>query len=185
MAKKHTKKKTAKKSQTAGYADAIRNSKKRPSAPNILRIDPDRLDEELYRQADLFHEAWEDLAYAKEALAKGDADLKHLKASVADEMRADPDAYGLEKTTKDAIADAVAGDEAVLEQEQKNIDLRLRVDLCQGLVNALEHKKRAMTDAVELRRQSYFADPSATFDRRREQEDANKRRARRKRPKGA
>lgn len=131
-----------------------------------LQINELKLDSECIRQPGLYYEYAEKLANAK---AKLDEVLRRqdvVQADIMKKIRERPARYDVEAgekgPTEKAIAAAVTLQKEVLEAGELVGKARHRVDICQAMVTALEHKKRSLTLLVNLHGMSYFASPRST-----------------------
>jgi len=89
-------------------------------------------------------------------LAKGNLDL--VKAEVSSDVRANPDKYGLEKTTEGAILIAVTLDERVRAAEDTYAEATRKHDLMQVLVTAFEHRRSMINNEVQLYTNNYWGE---------------------------
>lgn len=139
-----------------------------------LDIDPLKLDEEWLMQATM-REAWGvKLADAMYELDEAKASLSVIDAEVDQEIRDDPESYGLAKVTEAALSKAVLASRLHVDGVKKVNKARHRVEVLRAAVDGLEHKKRALTMLVELHGQEYYASPKmpqGVKGRRRERDD--------------
>jgi hypothetical protein len=110
-------------------------------------------------------------ADAKDEQDRAKARLDVVRAEVGDEIRKDPERFGLEKTTEASIAMAVTLDDRVRKAENDVFDARHKTEILQAVLTALEHRKRALEGLVTLRGQGYFAEPQANTSGAREYAD--------------
>lgn len=89
---------------------------------------------------------------AKDALAVCEADL-------ALAMRSDPSKFGIAKLTEDAIKANVAASPVRETAAEAYYRARHTYAIAQGAVNALEHRKRALSNLVDLYLGQYFSNP--------------------------
>jgi len=140
-----------------------------------LEIDPLRLDEEWLgqpKQRQIFGELLAD-AQLKQDTAK--STLEVVKAETDREIREDPEAHGIGKLTEASVATAITVDPAVKVAVKKWNKARHEVNVLQAAVDGLEHRKRALTQLVELHGQDYYSTPKmpAGVKNKRRREDEN------------
>ena len=124
-----------------------------------LEIDPLRLDEEWLdqpKQRQIFGEL---LADAQLELDTAKSRLEVIKAETDREIRDDPADFGLSKVTEAAVSTAVPVQPAVQIAVKKVNAAKHKVNVLQAAVDGLEHRKRALTQLVELHGQDYYATP--------------------------
>lgn len=129
-----------------------------------MHIDENALDVEFLEQptlmaryARLLAEARRDRDLAKEAL-----DL--TKAEINLDIRDNPDKYNLTKITVDAVEACVLMEDSYKEAVKEYNDANYEVNVLQGVVNAVEHRKSALENLVKLHGQQYFAGPKIPHD---------------------
>lgn len=129
-----------------------------------MYIDENALDVEFLDQpakvvkyARLLAEARRDKDLAKEAL-----DL--TKAEINLDIRDNPEKYGLTKITVDAVEACILMEKRYEEAVKEYNDANYEVNVLQGVVNALEHRKSALENLVKLYGQQYFAGPKIPHD---------------------
>lgn len=127
--------------------------------PSIFTIDLGCLDEEWVKQPDLYHDYAKELANARRVYEEAKARLKLTDAELELEIRKEPKAFDLVKVTESVIAAVVEVQEGHQKAVSAVIKARHRVDLLEGAVTALDHRKRALEKAVDLWSMSYFAEP--------------------------
>lgn len=126
---------------------------------NILDIDPDRLDEEWISQPSTFAEYAEKLAEAKREMDVAKGELEVVEAELSKSIRLHPDKYSIEKLTEPIIASTI-----LLQKEYKTahasfIEAKYNVALVQAMVDALDHKKKALESMVYLWGANYYSTP--------------------------
>lgn len=149
-----------------------------------FQIDRFRLDDEWCRQPNLYHAYAEALAEAKQNLDEAKSDAAVMRAEVELKIRKDPDDYNLPKVTEGVIKAALDANEELKSAEQVVIDARYHVGILEAAVQALDHRKRALSDLVSLHLADYYSKPVARGDSREAVEDMSKQRARRPRRRG-
>ena len=135
-----------------------------PIDPTILQIDELRLDREWTRQPKLMWEFGERLADARRDHEAAKNVLEATAAEVDAEIRKDPKAFGLDKVTEAVVKNAVVLCEDYETTQAEVLQAKHRVDVLAAIVNALEHKRRALENLVSLHGMSYFAEPRPRSD---------------------
>ena len=144
-----------------------------------LRLDIDalRLDEEWLTQSKMRQIWGEKLADAQLEFDNAKASLAVVTAELDNEIRSDPESYGVKKITESAVASAIPREVLHQRAMKKLNNTRHQVNVLQAAVDGLEHRKRALTSLVELHGQDYFATPSmprgVKRDKRRENNDGD------------
>lgn len=138
-----------------------KKKRSRPPADDraILEIDRTQLEVEWEQQPLLYWDAARELAEAKRSKDQLEIDLSVAKADADNEVRKDPEAFGLEKVTEPAIKAAILGHKKVQQLQADLIDAAYMVNLLEGKCRALEHRKRALEKEVDLFLAGYFAAP--------------------------
>ncbi len=124
-------------------------------------IDPGNLDKEWLTQPRLYYQWAAMAAEARREHEEARRAVDVARADAAMTIRSDPAAYGIEKVTEAQIAAAVELAQDVRDAEQDAINLRHRVDVVGAAVAALDHRKRALENLVELFLANYYAEPRA------------------------
>jgi len=144
-----------------------------------MHINEDMLDVELLEQPTLMEKYSHLLAEAKldRDLAKEDLELK--KAEISLDIRDHPQDYKLEKVTDKAVEACVLMEEEYKDAVKAYNQANFEVNVLQGVVNAIEHRKSALEKLVTLHGQNYFAGPIVPHDirelRKIKEEDRNAR----------
>lgn len=147
---------------------------------NFLAIDELRLDRECQNQPSLYLEHSRKLADARREYDDACAEYDVIVAETSRAVRANPGRYKLQdKPTEASIKEAVLLDDAVKDADKEKRVTKHAVDIRQGVVTALEHRKRALTLMVELRGQDYFSSPKVSGEGKKAVDDESKSRVRR------
>lgn len=125
----------------------------------LFTIDLDRLDQEWQDQADLFHTHALRLARARRSLEEAKAKLKVVESEVKAEVRKDPGAFGLTRATDEAVKEAAVLDPRVREAVLEWINAQFRSEVEEAGYWAMDHRKRALENAVQLRLSDYYSTP--------------------------
>jgi hypothetical protein len=129
-----------------------------------MHINEDMLDVELVEQPSLMEKYSYKLAEAKLArdIAKEELELK--KAEINLDIRDNPDDYKLEKVTDKAVEACILMEDEYKEAIKALNEANFEVNVLQGVVNAIEHRKAALEKLVTLHGQNYFAGPIVPHD---------------------
>lgn len=122
-----------------------------------LNIDPDALDVELVRQPGLYFRYSKMLAEAEKKVSSFKDELSMVRADLDKEIRSNA---GDKKPTENQITNAINADERYGVANAKLIEALYEMNVIQGAVRAMDHRKSALSDLVKLQGQSYFAGPS-------------------------
>lgn len=125
----------------------------------ITEIDPLKLDEEWINQPKKVEKYARRLTEAKFDLAEAKAQLDATAAELAFKIRSKPTRYGMDKVTDQKVKDAIILQDEYQEALRNYNGLRKTVDLLEGIMTALEHRKKALENLVYLHGQSYFSAP--------------------------
>lgn len=129
-----------------------------------MHIDENALDIELLDHSTLMAKYSRLLAEAKEErdLAKEALDLK--RAEIDLDIRDHPQNYKLTKVTEAAITNCILMEEEFQTAQKEVHRTNYEVNVLQGIVNAIDHRKSNLEGLVKLHGQNYFAGPSVPHD---------------------
>lgn len=135
--------------------------KSEPEPELRVDVDPLRLEEEWFGQAKQVEE-WARLA-ADAQLEYDDAkaNLEVEKARLAAEIREHPEDYGLDRVTEQAIDKTIPAQPEYAAAVKRVNQAKHNMKIHDAAVLALEHRKRALTKAVDLWMAGYFSVPNA------------------------
>jgi hypothetical protein len=119
------------------------------SDENVLAIDRNRLDDEWERQPKLYREYAMDLADARYTLELAEYDLGIEKARISEDVRTDPDRYGLSKITEPAVKAILESHKTLARLEKKVLEKKHTVRMLESMVNALDHKRTSLKYITE------------------------------------
>lgn len=139
---------------------------------DFFDLDSTRLDDAWRGQPKHVWKVTEKVAELRAEVEKAKARIESTKANVALEARQNPDDFGIDKLTEDAVKNAVAGNKRVTLAIDKLIQAKFELEKWEGVLIALDHRKRALENLVDLHGQGYFAEPSLKGDARKRVEDA-------------
>lgn len=157
---------------------------------NDLDFDVPTLLEHCTKQAKLVGTWGTKEAEYKRRVAELKNDLEILKAQVAAAVRDDPEGYGLDKVTIDAVSGAVLQDEDVQAAEKELRNAIYETDVVRSYVIALSDKRRMLEAAIRLHGIQWYGedvhitDPQmkAAVDKMDKQEIRSRGRARTRKP---
>jgi len=150
-------------------------------AKAAVQIDENALDKECVKlPSDYLRYAFQ-AAEAKRDVAEAESSLSVVKADLARAIRSAPGDYGIDKITEAAIVSALETQPEHRKALAVVQDRRYEYDLAQAVVWALEHKKRSLTNLIELHGMSYFSNPKVTPAGREAIEQMTQRKVRRSR----
>ncbi len=147
---------------------------------SFLDIDQYALDDEWLGHAQLYGEWAVNAADARRDLDIAKADLDVTKAEVDKAIRSDPETYGLVKLTETVISSTVLLQDDVKTAQAAVIEARHELEVMQGMVSALDHRKAALVHLVSLFLSEYYAKPTARKDDKEKMDEVEKRAVRRK-----
>lgn len=127
--------------------------------PEFFSFDKHRLDEEIVAQPKMYFSHAVLLADARRDYEQSEAEKDLTYAELSKEIRSDPQSFGLDKITEDAVKQTIVASKRYQRAAQKVIDKRHDMDVAQAGVTALDHRKRGLEKAVDLFLSDYFATP--------------------------
>lgn len=127
----------------------------------ILEIDKHRLDKEWLEQPILYHEYAQKTAEARRALDELELELEVEEASINEDIQKDPEGYGIKKITNDAIKACIAASPEIKLLKKKIIKAKFVVNTYAAAERAIDMRKRALENLVELHGRDYFSQPTA------------------------
>jgi len=125
-----------------------------------VRIDSTKLDVEWVAQPETFYEAATELATARYRVAQSKARLDVVEATVSRRIRKSPDKYdlGANPSIPSVQAAMIVSKEYAEALDHLN-KAKYRQDMIQALVDALDHKKKALESLAYLHGQNYYSTP--------------------------
>lgn len=129
-----------------------------------MYIDENALDIEFLEQPSLMARYSKMLADARLEKDLAKERLELVKAEISLDIRDNPDKYALEKVTDKAVEACVLAEDSYKDAQKEYNDANYEVNLFQGVVNAIEHRKSALENLVRLYGQQYFAGPQVPHD---------------------
>ena len=129
-----------------------------------IRIDPDSLDVEWLRQAELVKKYGVHQANTRKEMDEMKETLEAVKAKLDMRIRSEPEAFGLPKVTEGAIQSTIILQEEYKEAMAEYSEAKYENDVALSVVEAFRHKKSALENLVQLLQSSYFAGPKSPRD---------------------
>jgi len=129
-----------------------------------MYIDESALDVELVEQPTLMARYSRLLAEARRDKDLSKEALELIKAEIDLDIRDHPDKYNLVKVTENAIGNCILMEDDYKKAQKAYHDANYEVNVLQGVVSALEHRKSALENMVKLYGQNYFAGPAVPHD---------------------
>lgn len=136
-------------------------------------INLNRLHEEWVAQVRMYRHYAEKLAKARKEYEHSSTDcdvakedLKRVYAEVDLKVRKSPDLFNLDKITEKSVEHTVLvhsgyrkAQEDYYDLQRGCIDKKHKVGMLEAAVKTLDHRKKALEDAVQLRLANYFSEP--------------------------
>lgn len=129
------------------------------SKESFLEIDIHQLHLDWCHQPKLLYEHAMKLADARMRHAEAKVELELIEAETDAEIRKRPFAYDLEKVTEAVVRNTVIQQKNVKEAQAALIAAKHAVDVLEAAVSALDHKKKALENMVQLRLNELYAEP--------------------------
>jgi len=148
---------------------------------SAVDIDEHALDKECVAQPTNYLRWSHRVADLNQEINQLDAEADVMKAELDNRIRETPAKYGLEKITETAVKQVIVRDKEYSAKLAEIRDLRHEVDLANGVLHALEHKKRMLSLLVELHVAGYYAAPKTSEGGREAVRDMTQRGTRRSR----
>ena len=124
-----------------------------------LEIDPLRLDDEWVDQPRTYH-AWAvRAADAQAAFDRAKSELDLVTADLGKQIRDNPQEFGLAKVTEGSIEEAIKTQSIYAHAVEDMNERRHAMGIAQAAVQALDHRKRALSMLVELWVRDYYSRP--------------------------
>jgi hypothetical protein len=129
-----------------------------------VRIDPEALDVEWLKQAELMKKYAIHAADTKKEMDEIKEQIDVTKARIEMNIRKEPEKYNLPKVTEGAIQSTIILQEEYQELVQEYTEAKYENDVAIAAVRAIDQKKTALENLVRLLSASYFAGPQAPRD---------------------
>lgn len=126
---------------------------------SFIDIDELALDKEWVEHPGLFLKWARKSADARLKLAEAKAQLELDEALISKLIRDKPENYGIQKVTEPVIESTIKLQQGYQKSLRAFNEAKYEVDKIQAVVDALEHRKKALENAVTLHVQGYTAEP--------------------------
>ena len=127
---------------------------------DVFDIDMNHLEEECADQPLLFIYYSQKLKKAKKAMSAEKTDMEIEMAEIDLLIRQNPTKYKLpDKLTEKMITNAIIRQKRYKKAYKRYLKAKDKVDALTIYVNALEHRRRMLSDLVQLHGQQYFSKP--------------------------
>lgn len=139
-----------------------------------VEIDENELDREWVDQPRRYFRAAKMAADARRDMDMEKNRLELVVAELDLEIRTSPTDFGIEKVTEAAVGTAIKRHSTYQDQVVSLNRARHRLEVVQGWVQALDHRKTALSKLVDLFLANYFSKPTAPEGHREEMEGMEK-----------
>ncbi len=129
-----------------------------------INIDAQALDVEWLKQAELMRIYASHSALCKKEVDEAKEQLEAGRAEIEMDIRKAPETYGLGKITESAVSSTILLQEKYRELVKKYNEAKYENDMAVAAVRAVDQKKTALENLVQLLKASYFAGPKAPRD---------------------
>lgn len=127
---------------------------------SLFTINKYELDEECANHPSNYYEYAKQLADANKVVEQAKVELDLIEAELDLEIRRKPDKFKIKKITEAIIKQTVLVQQERIDAVNDWIKAKHEAEVLRATVNGLEHKKRMLSDLVQLQGQEYFAEPS-------------------------
>ena len=129
-----------------------------------LAIDLHKLEDEWQKQPLLYEFYAQNAALALKARDYAKNSLEQLTAETALRIRKDPESFGLEKVTEGAIQETLDNYDSIIKAKNHLATMNYDLQVARNNVNAIDTKKKALEQEVELYKGQYFSTPREEGD---------------------
>lgn len=126
---------------------------------DVLTIDEHQLHVEWINQPRLFGQYAEMLANKRAELDSAKARFDVVVAELDRDIRKMPESYGISKVTESAVEKTVVLQVKHFKALERVNNLKHEVAIVQAMVDALDHRKKALENLVILHCQNYWGEP--------------------------
>ena len=124
-----------------------------------LSIDPNQLENEWFRQPALYAKYSELAADAIKERDEAKENLDVIKGQMDKKIRLSPKDFGLESIKEAAVTFTILQSDEYKDANKELIETTYRLNLVQGVVKALDHKKKALESTGQLWIGTYWSTP--------------------------
>lgn len=122
-------------------------------------IDESALDKEWLRQPELAYKYGRRAAESRKDLTDAKNNLEAVEAELAAAIRKDSEAYGLKKITDASVRSVLIAQTRYKNCVKTLTDAQFAHDVAVAAVSAIDHKKKALENLVDLHGMDYFSAP--------------------------
>lgn len=126
---------------------------------SFIDIDELALDKEWIEHPGLYLKWARKSAEARLKMAEAKAQLEVDEALLSKAIRDKPENFGIQKVTEPVIESTIKLQQSYQKSLRNLNEAKYSVDKIQAVVDALEHRKKALENAVTLHIQGYTAEP--------------------------
>ena len=145
-----------------------------------ISVDPNALDSQWVEQPRMYFRYAAELADARRDLDMAKADLDLTDAELDLSIRQSPGDYGLDKITEAAIKATIPSQQTHIDGHGKILEKKHDVDVLGAAVSALDHRRKALENLVQLQLANYYSAPKAPEGAKDRMGEVEKRSVRRK-----
>ncbi len=127
--------------------------------PNFTDLDEHSLEKEWIAQPKMFHFYARRLADARKEYEEAKINRDIVEAEIDKDIRLHPDRFMIPKITEEVVKKTTILQRGYKSAQEKVIQAKHRQDVLQASVDALEHRKKALENLVQLWSQDYFSEP--------------------------
>ncbi len=128
---------------------------------DFFDLDKYALDNEWMNQPKLYFKYALKLADAREAFERAKAERDVVEAELDKDIRLHPQNYDMAKVREASVQQTILLQVQYKEANNDVIVAKHEVDVLQAVIDALDHRKRALENLVSLHAAQYFSEPRA------------------------
>lgn len=123
-----------------------------------VEIDPLQLEKEWQEHPSQYGWWAEQACDAQDAMDRAKAAFDKVSSTLDNELRNNPDDYGIRKATEAEIKTALVRQPEYVASQESYLSAKSRYNKAQAALATLEHRKRALSMLVELFVKDYYSD---------------------------
>lgn len=123
-----------------------------------IEIDELRLDKEWSEHSQQVLNCGIEVAECQLRYDTAESDLKLVDAKLDRMIREDPSHYGISKITEGVVTNTIIIQNEHYHADKEVNDAKYALNMAKAVSNSLEHRKRALTNLVELWLREYYSD---------------------------
>ena len=129
---------------------------------DFVSIDRDRLDEEWLTQAEQFLVQAINAAEARKSMDEAREAADVVWAEIYKQVKESPEKFGYSKVTEELAKSIAETQPEVRAAVQLHIDRKFELGIAEAVVEAFQHRKRALENLVTLQAQGYYMSGAAS-----------------------